>query len=120
MVGVDPGSLDGKPVEEKQKLLDQSIPLATTVRLPGHIMLYLGRDKGKHYVIHSIWGVQKSGRAGPSLQKIGKVVVSDLSLGEKGPNGSLSDRITGIRIIGSSPEIHKKQTHKTSEDRLSN
>jgi hypothetical protein len=117
MVGVDPGSLEGKPVKEKQKLLDQSIPLATTVRLPGHIMLYLGKDKGKHYVIHSIWGVQKSGKAGPSLQKIGKVVVSDLSLGEKGPNGSLLDRMTDIRIIGPSPEIYKKQNHKTSEDR---
>ena len=117
MVGVDPGSLDGKPVKEKQKLLDQSIPLATTVRLPGHIMLYLGKDKGKHYVIHSIWGVLKSGKASPSLQKIGKAVVSDLSLGEKGPNGSLLDRMTELRIIGPSPDIYKKQTHKTSEDR---
>ena len=116
-VGVDPGSLEGKPVKEKQKFLDQSIPLATTVRLPGHIMLYLGKDRGKHYVIHSIWGIQKSGKGGPALQKIGRVVVSDLSLGEKGPNGSLLDRMTDIRIIGPSPEIYKKQTHKTSEDR---
>ena len=117
MVGVDPGSLEGKPIKEKQKLLDQSIPLATTLRLPGHIMLYLGKDNGKHYVIHSIWGVQKSGKGGPALQKIGRVVVSDLSLGEKGPNRSLLDRMTDIRIIGPSPEIYKKQTHKTSEDR---
>jgi hypothetical protein len=107
-VGVDPGSLEGKPVKEKQRLLDQSIPLATTVRLPGHIMLYLGKDKGRHYVIHSIWGVQKSGKASPSLQKIGRAVVSDLSLGEKGPNGSLWDRITEIRILGPSAEIQKK------------
>ena len=111
-VGVDLGPVDEKPVQEKRKILDRSIPLATTVRLPGHIMLYLGKDKGKHYVIHSIWGVLKSGKASPSLQKIGKAVVSDLSLGEKGPNGSLLDRITDIRMIGSSPE-----THKTSEDR---
>jgi hypothetical protein len=107
-VGVDPGSLEGKPVKKKQRLLDQSIPLATTVRLPGHIMLYLGKDKGRHYVIHSIWGVQKSGKASPSLQKIGRAVVSDLSLGEKGPNGSLWDRITEIRILGPSAEIQKK------------
>jgi cell wall-associated NlpC family hydrolase len=116
-VGKDLGPAEGKPIQEKRKILDQSIPLATTLRLPGHIMLYLGKDTGKHYVIHSIWGVQKSGRAGPSLQKIGKVVVSDLSLGEKGPNESLLDRITDIRIIGSGPEIQEKQTHKTSEDR---
>ena len=111
-VGLDLGPVEEKPAQEKRKILDRSIPLATTVRLPGHIMLYLGRDQGKHYVIHSLWGIQKSGKAGPELQKIGRVVVSDLNLGEKGPNGSLLDRITDIRMIGSSPE-----THKTSEDR---
>jgi hypothetical protein len=120
MVGTDPGSVEGKPIKEKQKFLDRSIPLATTLRLPGHIMLYLGKDHGRHFVIHSIWGIQKSGKAGPALQRIGRAVVTDLSLGEKGPNGSLLDRITDIRIIGSSPEIYKKQTPKTSEDRLSN
>jgi hypothetical protein len=116
-VGMDLGPVREKPVQEKRTILDQSIPLATTLRLPGHIMLYLGRDQGKHYVIHSLWGIQKSGKAGPELQKIGRVVVSDLNLGEKGPNGSLLDRMTDIRIIGPSPEIYKKQTHKTSEDR---
>jgi hypothetical protein len=117
MVGLNPGSVEEKPIQEKRKTLDQSIPLATTLRLPGHIMLYLGTNQGKHYVIHSIWGVQKSGKAGPALQKIGKAVVSDLSLGENGPNRSLLDRITDIRMIGSNPEIHKKQAPKTSEDR---
>jgi hypothetical protein len=100
-VGIDLGLVEGKSTKEKQKLLDQAIPLATTLRLPGHIMLYLGKDKGKHYVIHSIWGIQKSGKAGPTVEKIGRVVVSDLSLGERGPNRSLLDRITDIRIIGS-------------------
>lgn len=101
MVGTDPGSAEGRPTKEKQKLLDQAVPLATTLRLPGHIMLYLGKHKGKHYVIHSIWGIQKSGKAGPEVEKIGKTVISDLTLGEKGPSGSLLDRVTGIRTIGS-------------------
>jgi hypothetical protein len=100
-VGTDLGLVEGKSNKEKQKLLDQAIPLATTLRIPGHIMLYLGKDKGKHYVIHSIWGIQKSGKAGPTVEKIGRAVVSDLSLGEKGPNRSLLDRITDIRMIGS-------------------
>jgi hypothetical protein len=108
MVGMSPGSVEGIPIHEKQKFLDRSIPLATTLRLPGHIMLYLGKDRGRHYAIHSIWGIQKSGKAGPALQKIGRAVVSDLSLGEKGPNKSLLDRITDIRIIGSGDEIQEK------------
>jgi len=107
-IGMDLGLTEGRSIKEKRKILDQAIPLATTLRLPGHIMLYLGEDKGKHYVIHSIWGIQKSGRVGSTLEKIGRVVVSDLSLGRKGPNRSLLDRITDIRIIGSSPEIQKK------------
>jgi hypothetical protein len=63
-------------------------------------MLYLGKDKGRYYVIHSIWGIQKSGKTGPTVEKIGKVVVSDLSLGGKGPNRSLLDRLTDIRMVG--------------------
>ncbi len=101
MVGTDLGPVGGKPTDRKQKILDQALPLATTLRLPGHIILYLGKDKGKYYAIHSIWGIQKSGDAGPTVEKIGRAVVSDLTLGEKGPSGSLLDRITAIRTIGS-------------------
>ena len=108
MVGMDVESVKGKPIQETQKLLDQSIPLATTLRLPGHIMLYLGKDRGRYYAIHSVWGVQIPGKAGPKLQKIGGVAVSDLTLGERGPNGSLLDRISGIRIIGAYPETQEK------------
>ncbi len=108
MVGMDLGPLEEKSLKEKRRRLDQSVPLATTVRLPGHIMLYIGKHEEKHYVIHSIWGIQKSGKAGPVLEKIGRVVVSDLNLGENGPNRSLLDRITDIRIIGPSSEPQGK------------
>ncbi|PIX23909.1 MAG: hypothetical protein COZ69_07475 [Deltaproteobacteria bacterium CG_4_8_14_3_um_filter_45_9] len=98
-VGIDLGPVEGKSIKEKRNLLDQAIPLATNLRLPGHIMLYLGKDKGRYYVIHSIWGIQKSRRSGPKLEKIGRVVVSDIDLGRK-PHGSLLDRITHVRFIG--------------------
>jgi hypothetical protein len=104
-VGVDLGRVKGKSNKEKRKVLEQAIPLATTLRLPGHIMLYLGRDKGRHYVIHSLWGIQESEKA----KTIGEVVVSDLSLGSKGPNGSLLDRITGMRTIGPVPGAKKEK-----------
>ncbi len=105
-VGVDLGRVEGKSSREKRKVLDQAIPLATTLRLPGHIMLYLGRDKGRHYVIHSLWGIQGSEK----VETIGKVVVSDLSLGGKGPNGSLLDRITRMRTIRPNPQIPKEKS----------
>jgi len=99
-IGMDLGLAGGKSIKEKRKILDQAIPLATTLRLPGHIMFYLGKDKGRYYVIHSIWGIQRSGRPGPTLEKIGRVAVSDLDLGKEGLHGSLLDRITDVRFIG--------------------
>jgi len=99
-IGMDLGLAGGKSIKEKRKILDQAIPLATTLRLPGHIMFYLGKDKGRYYVIHSIWGIQRSGRSGPTLEKIGRVAVSDLDLGKEGLHGSLLDRVTDVRFIG--------------------
>jgi hypothetical protein len=106
-VGISLGQLEGKTTKEKQKILDRAIPLATTLRLPGHIMLYLGRENGKYYVIHNTWGIQKAGWFGPSVKKIGRTVVSDLSLGKSGPNGSLLDCLTDIKFIGSDLEPQK-------------
>jgi hypothetical protein len=104
-VGKDLGGAKGKSSGEKRKILDQALPLATTLRMPGHIMLYLGRDKGRHYVIHSLWGIQ-----GPEeVERIGKAVVTDLSLGSRGPNGSLLDRITDMRTIGPDPQVQKER-----------
>jgi hypothetical protein len=99
-VGISPGEAEGKSLKEKGEILDRAIPIATLLRSPGHIMLYLGKDHRKYYVIHNIWGFQRSERSGSVLKKIGKVVVSDLSLGRSGSNGSLLDRITDIRFIG--------------------
>jgi hypothetical protein len=103
--GKDLGLVEGKPEKEKRKFLDRAIPLATTLRLPGHIMLYLGRDKGRYYVIHSIWGIHRSGTPDPKLEKIGRVVVSDLSLGGPSRNGSLLARLTDIRLIGADNQL---------------
>ncbi|HSB04589.1 MAG TPA: SH3 domain-containing protein [Thermodesulfobacteriota bacterium] len=107
-VGINPGPIEGKTSQEKRRVLEQATPFATTLRLPGHIMLYLGKDKGRHYVIHSIWGFQKKGKSGPTLERVGGVVVSDLSLGGNGPNGSLLERLTDIRFIGEETDSKKQ------------
>jgi hypothetical protein len=104
MVGIDLGQVEGKTLKERQEVFMRAIPLATLFRLPGHIMLYLGKDRGRYYVIHNLWGIHETGRSGPFFKKIGKVVVSDLGLGNSGPNGSLFDRIVDVRFVGSDPE----------------
>lgn len=99
-LGVSLGPLQGYGVKQKKKILEQAVPLATLLRMPGHIMLYLGEHEGKPYVIHSIWGVQKRGTSGIQTQKIGKVAVTDLDLGREGPNRSLLHRLTEIQFVG--------------------
>jgi len=106
-MGIPLGPLEGKTIEEKKKILDRAVPLATLLRMPGHIMLYLGRHNGAHYAIHSIWGIQKEGKSGPVYQKIGKVTITDLNLGKGGPNGSLLQRLTEIQLIGPDSEVKK-------------
>jgi hypothetical protein len=106
-IGTDMGHADGKTIREKERILDQAIPLATTLRLPGHIMLYLGKHKGRYYAIHSIWGFQQNSRSGIVLERVRGVVVSDLSLGETGLSGSLLERITDIRFIGNEKDLKK-------------
>jgi cell wall-associated NlpC family hydrolase len=107
-IGISLGQVEGITIKEKQRVLDRAIPLTTTLRLPGHIMLYLGKDKGNYYAIHNIWAIQKRGWFSPVLEKIGKVVVSDLSLGRSGPYQSLLHRMTDIQTIASDSEVHKK------------
>ncbi len=87
--------------------INRAVSLATLLRMPGHIMLYLGKHEEKHYAIHSIWGIQKRGSSGIQTQKIGKVTVTDLNLGKDGPNGSLLHRLTEIRLIGPDSEVKK-------------
>lgn len=99
-MGKEIGEMDGKEIREKKAILDRAIPLATVLRLPGHIMLYLGKDRGRYYAIHSIWGIETETSSTRVLEKIAKVEVSDLSLGESGPRGSLLQRITDARFIG--------------------
>ena len=99
MIGEDLGVREEMRTREKLRFLDQTTPLTTLLRLPGHIMLFLGKHQGRYYAIHSLWSIQKADPSGLVLSKIGRVVVSDLNLGESAPNGSLLDRISDIRSI---------------------
>lgn len=99
LMGEDLGFREEMKLKEKLRILDQATPLTTLLRFPGHIMLYLGKHQGRYYVIHSLWSIQKADPSDLVLSKIGRVVVSDLSLGESAPNGSLLDRISDIRSI---------------------
>jgi len=67
-------------------------------------MLYLGKDEGRLYAIHAIWAYRQKGLEGDEATVLGRVVVSDLSLGEGASRGSLLERIVAVRLLKSHPE----------------
>lgn len=100
LVGVQRLSMPaGLSAEERSRQLDR-LNQPALLQFPGHIMLYLGRDNGRHYVIHDIWSFRRGQVSGKDRKVIiGQVVVSDLSLGEGSSKGSLLERITTVNLL---------------------
>lgn len=87
------------PADQRLSQLDR-LNRPALLQFPGHIMLYLGRDDGRHYVLHDIWSFRRGQPSGEDRKVvIGQVVVSDLSLGEGSSKGSLLERITTVNLL---------------------
>lgn len=89
--------------QKKRIIQKEAIPFLTLVRIPGHIMLYLGK-KGDHlYVFHDMWGLgtkrlfRSAGRA-----VVGKTVITPLNFGSVYINvpDTLIDNVSGIVLLG--------------------
>jgi len=76
----------------KMEVLRSAVPGITILRMPKHLMLYLGQVNGQHYVIHSTWAERYS-MTSDAKNRINQVVVSDLTLNGHSYLGSLFDRI---------------------------
>lgn len=81
-------------------IINKALPAQSFLRMPGHIMLYLGSVEGKAYVIHSLWGISLP-RENDKDKVIAanKTLVSDLYLSDGSKNKSLLMRISGIGAI---------------------
>jgi len=87
-------------IEEKHTVLDAAPPGMSILRLPGHVMIYLGLYDGAYFVIHDIWAYRTRDALGRKyLVGIGRVAVSELTLGEGGKRGSLIERITHVVLM---------------------
>lgn len=97
-VGVPLDRFEAKtPIDEKLKIIENASPAITLLRLPGHVMIYLGEYSGRYYVIHDSWAYRTRGSLIRSeLVGIGRVVVSELNLGRGGKKGSLIERIKDV------------------------
>jgi len=88
------------PSEQKREVINnKAVGGITLLGMRGHIMLYLGEINGKPYVIHSTWAYRQRQGAEEIKYVIGKVTVSDLSLGQGSQKGSLLERVRGVTSI---------------------
>lgn len=71
----------------------------TTLKMKGHIMLYLGMYANRPYAMHATYGYGEKSALGDVDRVINKVTLSELSLGTGGKKGSLLERIAVIRLI---------------------
>lgn len=70
------------------------------IYLPGHIMLYIGNEDSKPYVIHSVWGLTSYNEENEkAVSYINRTIVSNLEIGEEVAGNSLIDRVSKFNII---------------------
>ena len=82
----------------KERALRSSAPGFTLLRMPLHLMLYLGEVNGRFYVIHSTWAERVSMTSDEKV-RINQVVVSDLTLNGRSYLGSLFDRVISVNEV---------------------
>jgi hypothetical protein len=112
---------DLTPRQREERLLQEGIPFVTLVRLPGHIMLYLGEYEGRAALLHTLWGVRTrtlAGREGRWL--VGKTVITGLAPGMEQDGFFLSisallERVESMNILGSCRTL-EESTAKPAEE----
>lgn len=97
--GIDLNTIGDLHKKEKC-ILQNAIPGLSFLYFPGHIMLYIGQDNDKAYIIHAVWGISKYNKNNEmSTMYINKIIVSDLSLGGDVTSNSFIERMTKLNII---------------------
>lgn len=91
--------VSGMRADEKIALLQSLEGRPVLLYMKGHIMLFLGVVGGRAFAIHSTWAYRDRIFFSERLHRIGRVAVSDLSLGEGGDRGSLLDRLKTVSVI---------------------
>lgn len=86
--------------KKEQYIIENAVAGLSFLYFPGHIMLYIGQDNDKAYIIHAVWGISKFNRDNEmSTLYINKVIVSDLDLGGDVTSNSFLERMTKFNII---------------------
>ncbi len=87
-----------KNEDEKTAALREGTPGITLLKMPLHMMLYIGEVDGRFFIIHSTWA-ERISMTSDEKNRINQVVVSDLSLNGHSYVGSLFDRIIAMNEL---------------------
>ena len=91
---------EGINIEDRKKILDELRP-GTAVYMDGHGMVYLGKAKGKHYIIHDFSGFYKPRKDGSlKYYKVREVMVSPLCIGLSENGKMYIEGLYGARDFG--------------------
>jgi len=101
---IDGISAKTEPAEKAALLAEEGAPAATLLRLPGHIMLYLGQSGGEAYAIHETLGYRERQGFREATRLVNRVTVSTLSLGKGTKKKSHLERLTTAVIIAPAEE----------------
>ncbi len=99
MIGTQLGHFE--PYEQagqKEAALRIATPGITLLKMPMHMMIYLGEVDGRFFIIHSTWAERVS-MTSDEKNRINQVIVSDVSLNGRSYLGSLFDRIIAINEL---------------------
>lgn len=81
-------------------IIENAVPGISFIYLSGHIMLYIGQEDNKPYVIQCIWGVTSyTEKNEKTVNYINKTIVSDLEIGSEVAGNSLIDRVSKFNVI---------------------
>jgi hypothetical protein len=95
---------DLEPEQKEKIILEQGIPYLSLIWRKGHIMLYIGEEKGRALIFHNIWGLRTIDCSGQEGRKIiGKAVITTLYPGKElnylDPEGLLVKHLSAISIL---------------------
>lgn len=78
-------SLEGLPIKEKEAIiLREGRPFLSLLWMRGHIVLYVGKYKGRAAIFHNVWGVRVVDGANTNARHIiGRAVVTSITPGEE-------------------------------------
>jgi hypothetical protein len=95
----------------KQSIIDQADASGVVIlQLPGHIMLYLGRDAaGEPMAVHALsYYLDPCEKDLDTTMVVGKVQIGSLELGRGTRKTALLERITRVTVIGQAPNDELK------------